>query len=145
MDERFNLLWPQPKHLNQLPGDVCWFPPRITLAIASSETSVHKYVYHACIIAVSVFSVTQNVNHFSRILDVWDSHANLLSSVGRKVHLSLNQPRGRGGGGGCQSSTAENQDGPQISCCVSRRTFISEEGYKITVNGGRVVLSGMTK
>ena len=42
MDERFNLLWPQPKHLRQLPGAVCWFPPHMMLTIAPSSESIHQ-------------------------------------------------------------------------------------------------------
>ena len=41
-DERLNLLWPQPKHVQQLSGDICWFPRHIILSVAPSTESVHK-------------------------------------------------------------------------------------------------------
>ena len=43
-DERLNLLWPQPKHIQQLAGNPCQFRKRMALSVSPGPISVHKYV-----------------------------------------------------------------------------------------------------
>ena len=43
-DERLNLLWPQPKHIQQLAGHPCQFRKRMALSVSPGPISVHKYV-----------------------------------------------------------------------------------------------------
>ena len=43
-DERLNLLWPQPKHIQQLSGNPCQFRKRMALSVSPGPISVHKYV-----------------------------------------------------------------------------------------------------
>ena len=41
-DERLNLLWPQPKHIQQLAGHPCQFRKRMALSVSPGPISVHK-------------------------------------------------------------------------------------------------------
>ena len=44
-DERFNLLCPQPKHMNQLSDEQNFFPDRMTISISPGKHSIHEYVW----------------------------------------------------------------------------------------------------
>ena len=41
-DERLNLIWPQPKHVNQLTGAPCHFRKRLALTVAPGPVSIHE-------------------------------------------------------------------------------------------------------
>ena len=41
-DERLNLIWPQPKHVNQLAGAHCHFRKRLALTVAPGPVSIHE-------------------------------------------------------------------------------------------------------
>ena len=62
----------------------------------------------------------------------------MLATVGRKVHLSFDSPRGL---------RATNSDGSDeatmthIRCCVSRSNASASGAYKLTVNRGRVTVT----
>ncbi len=43
-DERFNLLWPRPKHIQQLSDDLNLFPNKMTLSVSSGKISIHRQV-----------------------------------------------------------------------------------------------------
>lgn len=68
-DERLNLLWPQPKLVQQLSQILNVFPHRMSLSVSPGKHSVHD------------------------ILDVWDTHRGMLGRLHRRVHLSENHPR----------------------------------------------------
>ena len=44
-DERFNLLCPQPKRMNQLSDEQNFFPDRMTISISPGKHSIHEYVW----------------------------------------------------------------------------------------------------
>jgi hypothetical protein len=41
-DERFNLLWPQPKHMHQLSDDLNLFPNKMSVSVSPGKESIHK-------------------------------------------------------------------------------------------------------
>jgi len=70
-DEKLNLLWPQPQHLQQLPGSPVTIPPHLHLVISSLSPG---HTLHS-------------------VLDVWQTHREELNEIGHTASIkAVDQP-----------------------------------------------------
>ncbi|XP_039293769.1 uncharacterized protein LOC111057243 [Nilaparvata lugens] len=106
-----HLLWPQPQKILELSGPSFLPPTQFQISVTKSSTSFHE------------------------ILDVWEVHRSVLTSLGYDVRAKEVQPS-------CGLSDAGNAD---IECTINPSIFSHQDAYQIHITANKIRITSSNK